>query len=805
MSLKSRFLTLSIREQIYITIIGLHLFCILVILSICGSLAYQILKEDFKQKKLYFYDIYKDYIESCFYFQNFYLLQYEEIIKRMQKQLWKFHNSISIYESVSTINLDVDKKLLKFDINSYFPINITEQNLMNNNNDNYLFYTCLYDDPFYYENLLNLLKKNYNGISSLISSNDIYKSFKIPIYENFSIIDSPIFYDTYSMAFYSFNKFNILKKIYEIIGNEFDIYAIMNYYNEKPFSFIQYEFNEIIDDLLINKLPLIEHMFSKAINDIIKEFPNYNSSNMQNGKNFRKLLSEYLSNIDYGNNKFSLLISLDDLNVYLFIETNIINNYLYFINNKLSSFIDMYFIPLYYENNTILSPELCQLFLLKQFNYNVDNNNKINELFNQIKKGESNIEKCFRNEKTLDNQLEIKEILNLNFSNFMYISNSTINQGIINLNNSPYYFMKYTYPNYNSLKDFKTEFILLDQINYYLFVNFRDPIKYCFLLSQISLNCFHLIVLSITYIWFFCLFINLLNYYKTIYQLTKPIKNLQEAIELSSIKDENVFKYKYDDFINELFLTCKELLIGQNNKNNHEIGLDKFNILSNHNNKQNYINENIYSKNLIINFDKMNQLINQKKSLMDFSNNIKLNEFNNNKNKKNKKKKSNNINKSSMDIRKNINSLLNSNNNQENNTNDLNEEYLINNIVNDNKDFIKNKKEKEKEDRKPYKRLFQITNYLYYYMNKKEQNYFEINNNTFIYKGKKENTNLSKSTKKDNMNTQEDENKNIFINMLSNKDITYLWYMEAKKNNNNKCINYNINNKYEELFMEYYP
>ena len=86
MGLKSRFLTISIKEQICITIIFLNLFCILVILFICCSFTYEIIKEDYKQKKFYFYDKYKDYIESCFYFKNFCLLQYEEIIRRMQKQ-----------------------------------------------------------------------------------------------------------------------------------------------------------------------------------------------------------------------------------------------------------------------------------------------------------------------------------------------------------------------------------------------------------------------------------------------------------------------------------------------------------------------------------------------------------------------------------------------------------------------------------------------------------------------------------------------------------------------------------------------
>ena len=99
MSLASRFLNLSMKEQICITIIALTLFCICVILIVCCSLIYEILDKDYEQKKLYFYKRYKEYIESVFYFQSFYLMQYEEIIHRMQKQTWRMEQSISIYNN----------------------------------------------------------------------------------------------------------------------------------------------------------------------------------------------------------------------------------------------------------------------------------------------------------------------------------------------------------------------------------------------------------------------------------------------------------------------------------------------------------------------------------------------------------------------------------------------------------------------------------------------------------------------------------------------------------------------------------
>ena len=95
MSLSTRFLNLSMKEQICLAIIVLTLFCILVILIVCCSLMYEILNKDYEQKKAYFYNKYKDYIESTFYFQSFYIMQYEEIMHRMQKQISLIQQSVS--------------------------------------------------------------------------------------------------------------------------------------------------------------------------------------------------------------------------------------------------------------------------------------------------------------------------------------------------------------------------------------------------------------------------------------------------------------------------------------------------------------------------------------------------------------------------------------------------------------------------------------------------------------------------------------------------------------------------------------
>ena len=90
MSLHSRFLTFSIKEQVCYTLFLLTIFSLLVILILPCSFTYEILKEDYKSKKKYFYNEYKEYLEAVYLYQGYNLLKYEEIIKRMLKEGFKY-------------------------------------------------------------------------------------------------------------------------------------------------------------------------------------------------------------------------------------------------------------------------------------------------------------------------------------------------------------------------------------------------------------------------------------------------------------------------------------------------------------------------------------------------------------------------------------------------------------------------------------------------------------------------------------------------------------------------------------------
>ena len=277
-------------------------------------------------------------------------------------------------------------------------------------------------------------------------------------------------------------------------------------------------------------------------------------------------------------------------------------------------------------------------------------------------------------------------------------------------------------------------------------------------------------------------------YCKVAKQITEPIYKLQEAIENNNIKDESVFVYEYDDIINELFITCKELLTGNIDTSNNMKYSGQFNILNNQKDKDKIIDKNKYEKNLIINNDIVNQLINEQQNMMNFGDEIDINDddyINNEKDERDTHR------------RKTSNSRMTNNKDIEN------------------KDNLKQSKiEEDKEKGKSsYKSLFKLAQYLYYYRCKVEGSVINININNTNADDKNSNVSKLKNNPKSknerrikkspsrSIPSEKNDEKNISINVLPDKDLTYLWYMEMKKKNN-RSFNYELSDDYEELFMD---
>ena len=774
MSLATRFLNLSMKEQICLAIILLTLFCIGVILIVCCSLMYEILNKDYQQKKEYFYKRYKEYIESAFYFQNFYLMQYEEIIHRIQKQLWKMEQATTLY-----LTYNPTQDFSKYIINLKDTHNYTELDEKYEKETPYFYYLSYNSNQSMNDYVFKYAIKNYQIFSNSIITHDIYEYFRIPGYNEPIIDGSPYFINIDYLTVFGFDRdlikeadlyFSFLAKNEGMSKDSF-VNKDLTERKAQFFNITKYYLYYISD-----KIETFSTMYEKLYREVKGYYPDFFQNT--NSEKSAEILSAYFSEIDYGQNTIDI-ISTDSTNNYFYTRMNTIPNILYFLNSKLTYSLDIDFIPLHWENYTLLSKELCSIFKIKQ-KFLKGNDFDFEQVYNETNT-DSNIDICFLDKDVIQEQKEIKDVFDSELGRFLDKENF-LYQGVFNLikdnNDFPFYFIKYSFPNYNSLKEFQSEYLISNQINYFAFASFKDAQKYVDHVYQVSLNIFFFIVLVIIYSWLICLFINLVIFIKVIDEWTEPITKLQEAVESSNIKDESIFIYKYDDIINELFLTCKELLTGQ--IDNTENNLKNFNILGKEKDKK--IDKNIYKKNLIINNEIMEELINKQQSMLDFSNNIKVNEPNS----------------------------INSNTSPKVNKNLIKKSASIENLKSlenkksEKKDSEKLKAEKRKEN-EPYINLFKIAEYLQFYRSKLESN------NVMFLNGETDESKMSrmfsKNTKSINSsvsnqkNKNDENNENNYINMLDEKNISYLWYMETKKKYKN--FNYTISSDYRELFTEF--
>ena len=794
MGVPSQFLTLSIKEQLFITILILTIFSVLVILCLPGSFSYEILMEDYKKKKRFFYNEYKEYIEACFYFQSFTILKYEEIIKRMAKQIYKYNRKENVFNITSDF---------KDTYNKTYPV----QDLLYNdiNDENILYKYCYNTDEACnkYENMLiDKLQDKYDSLNGLIFSHDIGNRFKIPGFA-MPIINSFFGINVNDSVMFGFGK----DWLNRTIANTSDFRNVnknlLNYYYKQVV-------NQTIDEVKYNlysfsnlNLFLFKELFTKILKEMteIDEINALYTVDRNNTQEYTKAYMTYIkaatgyySTIELANDKCFLTSYNNYDDKFYYYQFNLITGYLYIINRILTNELNMNFIPLYSMNHSIISPELCTIFLMRQSN-DLFNEKKLNETYNNIHKWKSLIDDCIYDKKILENK-KIREMLDTNITHFLRVSNK-IYQGLIELN-EPYFFMKYSFPNLNILKEFVSDYLLLDQVDFYLFASFKEPIEYANYIKKQYQNLFYLMMIFILYIWVICFIVNMIIYCKVAKQITEPIYKLQEAIETSNLKDESVFKYEYDDIINELFITCKELLTGQIDPSNNLKYSGQFNILNNKDDKDNVVDKSKYEKNLIINNEIVNQLINEQQNMMNFGNEIDINadstinDINNDIieeeiEERNDKRKNSNFSRA-----------VNNNEDKENqeNIDDINKQNKI--------------QEEEDRDKRSYKSLFKLAQYLYYYRCKVEENNITINinsnsddkkSNISKFKNQGNNQKHKKSLSKGGAIDKNEEN--ITINVLKGKDLTYLWYMEMKKKNN-KSFNYELSDDYEELFMDFY-
>ena len=752
-------MTLSIKEQVFIIILLSTIFSLIVILCLPCSFSYEILKKDYKRKKKYFYNKYKDYIESCYYYQGYTLLKYEEIIKRMLKEAMKY----SIREGL-------------FNYKSEFMEEYTEQNPVrdlyynsedenDNNRTDILYYYCFNENAELCSKTKDGLKNLYDSLYSLIFTTELYERFKLPEL-NMPIVDKSLSVNINNSFMFCFDKNTMMKNINESIN--------YTQYAEDTVNNIM----KHMEDYLDFKLFLYNEIFNKTkieldILTFISELNNIKPEERHNKIfSFAQTNSGLYSSIQFQNDKSYLLSYNPDSDNYYYFEFYTTSKFLMHTLKLLYNELNMNFIPLFPENNTLFFPEICSFFLLSQSN-DVFNEKILDEIMKNIQKGKSTIKDCFFDKDLYKNQKDLIEVLEKNEPSFLNISN-IIYQGLLRTKDKyPLYFMKYSFPSFNTLSNFKSDYLHLDQINFFLLASFKEPMEFSdFILAQYK-NLFYLIIILTVYIWILCFFVNIFIFYKVIKQITEPIFKLQEAINTNNIKNESIFKYEYDDTIQELFTTCKELLTRQiDNKQNKKYS-SYFNVLDTQN--DNLVDERKYENNLIINNDLINKLKREQQNMMDFSDNVGYNN-----------KLDNTL---EIDIY---------------NQNSMSSEKIFDenkNIINKHK--INIKIDDDKEEKEAYKSILKLSDFLYYHRSKNENNIISIKGKSKTNK-KQLNKDKDKAKKKSSIISNIDNiEENIDINVFDDKDVMYLWYMEEKKTKN-KSFNYQTDDDYEELFSDSY-
>ena len=752
-------MTLSIKEQVFIIILLSTIFSLIVILCLPCSFSYEILKKDYKRKKKYFYNKYKDYIESCYYYQGYTLLKYEEIIKRMLKEAMKY----SIREGLFNYKSEFMEEYT--DQNPVRDLYYNSEDENDNNRTDILYYYCFNENAELCSKTKDGLKNLYDSLYSLIFTTELYERFKLPEL-NMPIVDKSLSVNINNSFMFCFDKNTMMININESIN--------YTQYAEDTVNNIM----KHMEDYLDFKLFLYNEIFNKTkieldILTFISELNNIKPEERHNKIfSFAQTNSGLYSSIQFQNDKSYLLSYNPDSDNYYYFEFYTTSKLLMHTLKLLYNELNMNFIPLFPENNTLFFPEICSFFLLSQSN-DVFNEKILDDIMKNIQKGNSTIKDCFFDKDLYKNQKDLIEVLEKNEPSFLNISN-IIYQGLLRTKDKyPLYFMKYSFPSFNTLINFKSDYLHLDQINFFLMTSFKEPLEFSdFILAQYK-NLFYLIIILTVYIWILCFFVNIFIFYKVIKQITEPIFKLQEAINTNNIKNESIFKYEYDDTIQELFTTCKELLTRQiDNKQNKKYS-SYFNVLDTQN--DNLVDERKYENNLIINNDLINKLKREQQNMMDFSDNVGYNN-----------KLDNTL---EIDIY---------------NQNSMSSEKIFDenkNIINKHK--INIKIDDDKEEKEAYKSILKLSDFLYYHRSENENNIISIKGKSKTNK-KQLNKDKDKAKKKSSIISNIDNiEENIDINVFDDKDVMYLWYMEEKKTKN-KSFNYQTDDDYEELFSDSY-
>lgn len=763
MRLKKSFLQLPLNAQIYISIMVIIMITLLLIIFLSQAITLAHFDYLLSIKKLYFYSMHQNIMESNIYFLNLCILQYENLIKLFNYQFYLFLKDEVILKEF-TFHKNVDN-------NTIFIFKNPGQEIIPDfsvSNEEQILYIYNYaKNKIVNDTIIFLIASNY---LSYVNQVKAVRNLKIPYYgEVYFMGEYIISLSNYNILF-SLNNTRI-KEVYEAYDGNLDLYLNFVYSIQD----INYNyFKKFFELFKKNELFFIDIMY------ILKTsiFSNYKEIEDESiKKEYIKNQSIFFQSIFFENDSTWFCEKWDSKNSRFQGANNIRDGYMDILLYQLSSKIGINSIPFNHQTNKIISKNLCYFFLYKQIiylnitsdiNFEEFNENFLNDIYNEIYNKETiNIDDC-KLEKYYHK--DFGPLININkdfydYYNLEYLDNTFIYLLRNKDANSLIFETKHCYPNYMILKDFFPNFFSFQQLDFYSF-SFGDKItKNVISSNQFLLNIRYLMLLCLIVNWAILFFIILIITHKTILQVTEPIIRLTEIINLNNLNEkninENIFEYKSDDEINQFFLLCKKLINGEIKDSNLK-------------NKENVEMHKNMNNNMIINNKMILELIENQKTLNTNDKEIYLLKQNYSIDTRHKRlkthKSSRRNNQDSQGLHFNLIKLESSKSNE-------------NQLLNSSEEFETEVEENDPElnNMKYYENLLYLTDYIYNGNKEKNNNSHEklrmnatthasINNNSIIKFGSVSNISINKN---------DYENKNYRRDC---KFITYYWYAHSKKN-----------------------
>ena len=313
-------------------------------------------------RKENFFDLQKSIIQKNILLIDLCILQYEHLIKLFNYQLF-------IYLK--------DEKMLKYfayknyseiyqtcEIKEYSPQSKTEINNINSTlsgNDQTIFIYCFSESELICGEIKKLIKENCGSYYHQLEGS---RSFRIPFYEDFSVIEEYLMTFLKHQTLFTRNA-SRMKEVYDKYNNNGDL---SKYFNEiKKRLDIEYNYyRKFFDDFENNTMQFLDLMYMKRS----YIFENYLLLKDEKSKeNYIKDQTIYFQTVNFDNDTTWLFNSWNNNDARFSGKTGLVQGYLDYILFLIASKTNIYLIPVNHENKKIMSKNLCYFFLLKQIIY----------------------------------------------------------------------------------------------------------------------------------------------------------------------------------------------------------------------------------------------------------------------------------------------------------------------------------------------------------------------------------------------------------------------------------------------------